>query len=49
MHENYNHKTKLNDIALVFVDKPFSKTKTFEPVKLSDSDPVDNEICHAGK
>lgn len=48
VHHEYNDESKLNDIALVFVDQPFEETDTFRTIKISSKDPVDNELCHVG-
>lgn len=47
-HEKYVDSSKINDIALVFLDSPFKPTDTFSVIKVSDKDPVDDEPCQAG-
>lgn len=49
LHEKYDDRTKANDVALVFLDKPFEPTATFDLYEMSDKDPVDDEICSVGK
>lgn len=44
----------VNDIAMVFVDRPFIETDTFGPTKIKihdalNAEPIENEPCRMGK
>lgn len=49
VHKEYDADRPRNDIALIVLEKPFMISRTFEPVNVTKSGPVDNESCRVGK
>lgn len=49
VHPGYNKASKQDDIALVFLERPFELTDTFQILNISQIDPVDDESCQVGK
>lgn len=50
VHEKYEGGVyPINDIALLILNRPFIRTSTFGPERITDVAPVDNESCSVGK
>ncbi|XP_031636688.1 trypsin-3-like [Contarinia nasturtii] len=45
VHRFYNGKNLLNDIAMIFLAKPFIQTNTFAPIKLTSENVYDYKPC----
>ncbi|XP_055299882.1 serine protease 1-like [Sitodiplosis mosellana] len=44
-HPQYSPDTLHDDIAMIFLDKPFKETSTFGSIQVADENVVDNQTC----